>query len=361
MQDKCRTTACLEEGAFAGYRSVGKCEHPIEVVDKNTGVVHFVRCGSRLAARCGSCSQIAKKDYQKIVSAGFGEVDASQYCFFFLTLTAPSFGRTHTVVKIGRQPKKCRCGVVHDPRADAGLRGIPIDMDSYDYEGCCEWNYRLGKLWDSTRASLSANFPRASFVKVVEYQSRGALHTHCLVRIPLREGVVSVSGARKILDVARSTVTRTGLAWGEQGDCTPIRQIAEQDKFVRYMAKMLTYVTKDSDVLHHEIPPQAAQHYSRLDWTARHMHCDKCRHMERPCLSLCHRRWGARSSVMSKSRQAKNHRAWSSVRRMDLRQRRIEFAQKAARLGVAIEALAILSAAKRERQQTEDYSPVLIE
>jgi hypothetical protein len=323
--------------------------------------MHSVRCGSRLAARCSSCSQIAKKDYQKIVSAGFGEVDTSQYCFFFLTLTAPSFGKTHTVVKSGRQLKKCRCGVVHDPQADAGLRGIPIDMDSYDYEGCCGWNYRLGKLWDSTRASLSANFPEASFVKVVEYQSRGALHTHCIVRIPKSESIISDSGARKILDVARSTVTRTGLAWGKQGDCKPIRQIAEQDKFVRYMAKMLTYVTKDSDVLRHEIPSQAAEHYSRLDWTARHMRCDKCRHMERPCLSLCHRRWGARSSVMSKSRQAKNHRAWSKVRRMDLKQRRIEFARRAARLGVAIQVLAALVAAKDGEQHTDVLSPVLLE
>lgn len=346
MQDKCRTTACLKEDASHRYHTVGKCEHPIKVTDKSTGAIYSVRCGSRLAARCSSCSQIAKKDYQKIVSAGFGEVDSSKYRFFFLTLTAPSFGKTHTVVKIGRQPKRCRCGFVHNPIADVGLRGIPIDMNSYDYEGCCQWNYRLGKLWDSTRASLSANFPAASFVKVVEYQSRGALHTHCIVRIPKSENLVSDAGAQRILDVARSTVTRTGLCWGKQGDCKPIKQIDEQEKFVRYMAKMLTYVTKDSDVLSHEVSPQAIEHYRRLDWVARHMRCDKCQHMERPCLSLCHRRWGARSSVMSKSRNAKSHRAWASIRRMDLKQRRIEFAKEAARLGVALEVLAVVFAHK---------------
>lgn len=98
---------------------MGHCEHPITVVDDATGEIQSVRCGSRLKRVCKSCSALAKKDYQKLIQGGFTDVDTSKFVFYVLTLTAPSFGKTHFVPKVGRPLLRCACGRRHDPVSDA--------------------------------------------------------------------------------------------------------------------------------------------------------------------------------------------------------------------------------------------------
>jgi hypothetical protein len=296
---------------------------------------------------------LAKKDYQKLIAGGFLDVDPTEYRFFFLTLTAPSFGPTHRVPKGGRPPSRCACGALHDPVADADMKGVPIDPDTYDYDGCVTWNYHLGKLWDSTRASLSAVFPGASYAKVAEFQARGALHVHALIRLPValrvvyRTGGQLFTGCGAVLEVARSTVMRSGMRWGSQGDCRVIRRVGSRDKSVYYMAKMLTYVTKDASGTAKGVPVAARDHFDRLDKAARDMRCDRCAHWAGgPCGALPHRRWGARSSVLSRSRKAKTHLAWSSLRRMDLKARRAEFAKRAERLRIALGTFARMAASE---------------
>lgn len=106
------------------------------------GEVNTVRCGNRRPAVCPSCAKLARKDYQKLIASGFDDVDQQRYRFYFLTLTAPSFGAVHRVPKSDRtgEIRKCRCGKLHDPLKDAGLRGVPIDLDEYDYAGCVRFN-----------------------------------------------------------------------------------------------------------------------------------------------------------------------------------------------------------------------------
>ena len=344
------------------YRPVGPCEHPRSVVDDTTGEVFTVRCGSRLVRQCRSCSALAKKDYQKLIAGGFLDVDPRQFSFFFLTLTAPSFGATHRVPKVGRPVQRCQCGVMHDPVADSGLRGVPIDPDTYDYDGCVAWNYSLGRLWDATRASLSAMYPGTSYAKVVEFQARGALHLHALLRVPVALHITYTSargrftGCDALLEVARTTATRSGMRWGREGDCRTIRQVGRRDKSVYYMAKMLTYVTKDAEGDVGSLFAAARDHYRRLDTAARNMRCDGCLHLDEPCGALPHRRWGARSSVLSKSRESRTHLAWSALRRLDLRARRAEFARQAERLKVALDTFARLAAGGLG---AGGYSPVM--
>ncbi|MDU5231148.1 replication initiator [Actinomyces sp.] len=324
------------------YRSVGECEHPVWVISSESGEEVAVRCGSRLANRCESCSRLAVRDYQRLIGDGFTDVDSGEFRFFFLTLTAPSFGPTHSVPKPGRDLQRCRCGAFHDPVEDADLRGVCIDPNSYDFEGCCRWNYGLGDLWDSTRSRLCQRFPGLSYAKVSEYQARGALHVHVLVRIPLGVPLIygELTGAEALLEVARSSATRSGLRWGEQGDCKRIVQAEDRDRFVYYMAKVLAYVTKDvmDDCV--VVSAQAKVHYRLLDLAASRMRCDRCRDWNEPCGGLSHRRWGARSSVLSKSRESKSHLPWSRVRRLDLKARRREFARMAEALRVGVAELA---------------------
>jgi hypothetical protein len=91
--------------------------------------------------------------------------------------------------------RPCRCGVLHD-QEDAVL-GTPLDPDTYDYEAAVLWNAHAGHLWRrfstylrrevAKRAGLSQRrfreHARMSFAKVAEYQKRGAVHFHAVIRI----------------------------------------------------------------------------------------------------------------------------------------------------------------------------------
>ncbi|MFC8356614.1 replication initiator [Streptomyces cyaneofuscatus] len=96
--------------------------------------------------------------------------------------------------------RRCRCGVHHDEE-DAAL-GTPLDPDTYAYEAAVLWNAHTGPLWrrSSTylrrevakHAGLSQRafrqYARVSFAKVAEYQKRGAVHFHAVIRIDGPEG-----------------------------------------------------------------------------------------------------------------------------------------------------------------------------
>lgn len=91
--------------------------------------------------------------------------------------------------------RPCRCGVPHD-QEDAAL-GTPLDPDTYGYEAAVLWNAHAGPLWRrfstylrrevAKRAGLSQRrfreHARVSFAKVAEYQKRGAVHFHAVIRI----------------------------------------------------------------------------------------------------------------------------------------------------------------------------------
>ena len=110
----------------------------------------------------------------------------------FATFTAPSFGPVHNRPSSGRP---CRCGTHHDQ--DDDVLGSPLDPDTYDYEAAVLWNAHAGPLWRrfstylrrevAKRVGLSQRrfreHARVSFAKVAEYQKRGAVHFHAVIRI----------------------------------------------------------------------------------------------------------------------------------------------------------------------------------
>jgi hypothetical protein len=96
--------------------------------------------------------------------------------------------------------RDCRCGARHDD-SDPVL-GSPLDPDNYDYEAAVLWNAHAGALWRrfsiylrrevAKRAGLTQrefrDHARISFAKVAEYQKRGAVHFHAVIRLDGPEG-----------------------------------------------------------------------------------------------------------------------------------------------------------------------------
>ena len=130
----------------------------------------------------------------------------------FATFTAPSFGPVHARRMRGRTVLPCR------PRRDARVRvcphgrdiscprrhadddpvlGRPLCPDCYDYAAAVLFNAHAGELWrrfttylprhlarltGMTQKALRATM-RVRYVKVAEYQARGVVHYHAMIRL----------------------------------------------------------------------------------------------------------------------------------------------------------------------------------
>jgi hypothetical protein len=214
------------EREFAADRG---CSHPIQLqsrtdmIDLATGELaprygHApAECGNRREAVCPSCSAIYKRDARQLVRAGLAggkgipETVAAHPCVF-ATLTAPSFGPVHSRRMRGKTVLPCR------PRRDANARrcphgrdiscptrhgetdprlGRPMCPDCYDYTAAVLFNAYAADLWRRFVTYLPRQLARQlgvtqkylrslvrfRFVKVAEYQARGVVHFHAVVRL----------------------------------------------------------------------------------------------------------------------------------------------------------------------------------
>ena len=180
------------------------------------GVLH-VACGNRREAVCPACSQVYKRDARQLVRAGLAggkgipDSIAAHPCVF-ATLTAPSFGPVHSRRMRGKTVLPCH------PRRDANARrcrhgrdiscptrhveadprlGQPMCPDCYDYTAAVLFNVYAGDLWRRFITYLPRHLARLAgitqkafheqvrirFVKVAEYQARGVVHFHAVIRL----------------------------------------------------------------------------------------------------------------------------------------------------------------------------------
>ncbi|MFI1095043.1 replication initiator protein RepSA [Streptomyces sp. NPDC020917] len=279
-------------------RRTGGCSDPIHLVgstttlDPATGQVLYsydttgepggrlrVACGNRRASRCPACAWTYAGDtYQLILSGltgGKGVPDTvTDHPRVFATLTAPSFGPVHNRPTRGR----CRCGTAHSE--DAPELGTPLDPDSYDYAGAVLWNNHASDLWRyvtiylrrelAARAGITQQALReclrVSYGKVAEYQKRGAIHFHAVIRFDGPEGPDTAppawATAGLLEDALRAAAARASVAvpaagdepartlrWGTQLDVQPIgafgggEDLTEQ-AVASYVAK---YATKAAE------------------------------------------------------------------------------------------------------------------
>jgi hypothetical protein len=205
------------------------CSHPIQLrnrtdmIDMRTGELAplygtaTTACGNRREAVCPACSAVYKRDARQLVKAGLAggkgipETITAHPCVF-ATLTAPSFGPVHARRMRGKTVLPCR------PRRDAKTRrcphgrdiscptrhaetdprlGQPMCPDCYDYETAVLFNSFAAALWRRFTTYLPRHLARLlgitqkhlrslarlRFVKVAEYQARGVVHFHAVIRL----------------------------------------------------------------------------------------------------------------------------------------------------------------------------------
>ena len=186
--------------------------------DTEPGGVLRIPCGNRREHACPACSAVYKNDARQIIRSGLTggkgipETVAAHPCVF-ATLTAPGFGPVHTT-RTDRRGRKLPCR----PRRDASQRrcphgrdiscsrthhdddprlGQPMCPDCYDYTGHVLFNACGPDLWRRFVIYLPRQLARlvgitqkalrdqvsVRFVKVAEYQARGIVHYHAIIRL----------------------------------------------------------------------------------------------------------------------------------------------------------------------------------
>ncbi|WP_327580665.1 replication initiation protein [Nonomuraea sp. NBC_00507] len=277
------------------------------------GVI-YKACGNRRHTVCPACATTYQHDAYHLVRAGLvgGKTipdSVRTHPAVFATLTAPSFGLVHTRnVRHCTCRDKTRCTCRAAPchaRRDAptcphGIPlvcwqrhaagdeqlGRPLCADCYDHAHHVVWNHHAGELWRRTKQHAERHLNqlarqrglpkiRLSHGKAAEYQARGAVHFHILLRL---DGIdpdnpdaitappdgITTDDIIAAVTLAATTIAYTTdshptrldgwpIAWGGQHEIRPITLSASGDALddqavAAYLAK---YSTKGTEVTGH--------------------------------------------------------------------------------------------------------------
>ncbi|MGW5274212.1 replication initiator protein RepSA [Streptomyces sp. NPDC004044] len=251
-----------------------------------------VACGNRRASRCPSCAYTYAGDTYHLIRAGLAGDESKDiptavrdHPRVFATLTAPSFGPVHN----RPDRRACRCGTQH--AEDDSALGTALDPTTYDYAGTVLFNNHAGQLWQrfatrlrrelAARAGLSQrelkDVLRVSYGKVAEFQKRGAIHFHAVIRLDGPDGPDSPPPSWASVDlltdairaaVAHSytsiTVPAVGdqpcrpFQWGRQLDIRPIHAFGDgsditEQAVASYVAKYATKAAESTGSLDRRI------------------------------------------------------------------------------------------------------------
>jgi Replication initiator protein, pSAM2 len=297
----------------------GHCARPVRLVgqvdevDQGTGEVResfstddepdgilLKACGNRRSSRCPSCSEVYRADAWQLIAAGLRggkglPESVTNHPRLFVTFTAPSFGPVHARREQHGNPLPCRprdprarcahgkpvgCWRRHEPGEDT--LGTPLCAQCFDYEAAVLWNALAPELWRRTtiylrralarRAGMSgADFRRSvrlSYAKVAEYQQRGAVHFHAVIRLDgadldrfgpppapftaelLAEAVRDAAAAVAVTLPSTRRAPARAVGWGEQLDievieaATTAGEPLSAEAVAAYIAK---YATKSTE------------------------------------------------------------------------------------------------------------------
>jgi hypothetical protein len=309
-------------------------------------------CGNRRAAVCPGCAETYRRDAFHLLRAGLaggkGIPDTvAAHPVVFATFTAPSFGPVHSrPVRLhacaGKEHCRCKPEPCH-PRRDAGTcphgrpracyrrhspgdpcLGEPLCPDCYDYPAHVVWNAAATELWRRTKQDIERHLEqlacqrgyapvgeqelspvRVRHGKAAEYQARGAVHFHALLRldgtsaddpdaiVPPPPGITVAD----LEDAIRSTAASIGfttrphpdspdgqgwlIAWGEQLDVRPVGDSAAVTGLAvaSYLAK---YATKGTEATGHasaRLTPDTLRLYANPAGTHAERLVDACWHV----------------------------------------------------------------------------------
>jgi hypothetical protein len=310
-----------EQVAQTGY-----CAHPIRLAgrvdqldratqqratvyatDREPDATLLKACGNRRVSVCPSCSATYQADSFQLLAAGLRggkgvPETVGGHPRLFVTFTAPSFGKVHTRKAQGLQVFPChpyRQGQTcpHGRRAGCWQRhdqddprlGEPLCARCYQAAAQVLWNALAGRLWSRTTiylyralAQLAGvseadlrQLVRVSFAKVAEYQRRGAVHVHAIIRLDAATNCgcpacVAPPPAEFTAELLELAVRRAAEAvavtcpavdqdqgvtlvarWGEQLDVCHITEATDEgelsaEQVAGYVAK---YATKSTEAL----------------------------------------------------------------------------------------------------------------
>jgi hypothetical protein len=310
-----------EQVAATGY-----CHHPVrlrgrvEHADPQTGEVRTVystdpepdatllkACGNRRVSVCPSCSVTYRADQFQLLAAGLRggkgvPETVAAHPRLFVTFTAPSFGPVHTRKAQGllvfpchpyRQGQTCphgrRAGCWQRHDEDDPRLGEPLCARCYQAGAQVLWNALAGRLWSRTTIYLYRTLAqlagvsegelrrlvRISFAKVAEYQKRGAVHFHAIIRldaatdcgcpacvVPPPSGFTAEQLERAVRRAAAAVAVPCPMVdedqgvtlvarWGEQLDVRHITEAGDEgeltaEQVAGYVAK---YATKATEAL----------------------------------------------------------------------------------------------------------------
>jgi hypothetical protein len=265
------------------------------------GVI-YVPCGDRRASVCPACAETYRADTYHLIRTGLiggkGIPDTvATHPVIFATLTAPAFGPVHTRVvdsktgkvkpcRMRRSIERCPHGRVmacpHRHTEHSPCLGQPLCTQCYDYTGHAVWNAWASELWRRTTITTNRSLAklgkthgvklRLAFAKVAEYQARGLIHFHALLRLdaldpthpdtllPPPAGITAADLDQALTHAVATTRFTTPphpanpdgwtLTWGPQLDIRPVTFTgALTDTAVAgYLAK---YATKATEVTGH--------------------------------------------------------------------------------------------------------------
>jgi hypothetical protein len=199
--------------------------------------VIYKACGNRRHTVCPSCAETYRRDAYHVIRSGLAggkgvPETVATHPAVFATFTAPSFGEVHTRAishhictdraRCTCRPDPCHarrqlttcahgtpivCFTRHD-RTDPRL-GHPLCPGCYDYAAHVVWNNASGELWRRTKQAIERHLGqlarrrgvppvwvtdsngraravspvRVSHGKAAEFQARGAVHFHALLRL----------------------------------------------------------------------------------------------------------------------------------------------------------------------------------
>ena len=337
----------LTSGRFDAWSEalarVGNCSKPVRLhghsqrIDTTTGEilsayassseplgVTHVRCGNRRASECPSCSRLYAGDMFQLIRAGVAggktvPTSVAENPLVFATVTAPWFGRVHGRRHTGRRchptplngAVQCRhgrptsCHGAHPE--DVPELGQPLCPDCYDHASQVVWQWWAPDLWRRFTIALrrlvakTLNVPASrlgehatvQYAKVAEYQLRGVVHFHALVRLdgpktpdgfapaPSRIDARRLAGlVRQAAASVRLTVPGVDdedlarvLVFGRQLDARPVtttRRTDDPDRALTpeqvagYLAKYATKSATDTGATDNP-------HHQSLRATARHL------------------------------------------------------------------------------------------
>ncbi|WJY40036.1 replication initiator protein RepSA [Streptomyces sp. P9-2B-2] len=316
-----RTGGCSDPIHLTGWtltkdRASGETLHHYSTAAEPGGRLRLA-CGNRRASRCPACAWTYAGDTYHLIRAGLAgdgrrDIPATvrDHPRVFTTLTAPSFGAVHNRPDRGA----CRCGTQH--RTDDPALGTALDPETYDYAAAVLFNNHAGDLWQrfttrlrrelATRAGLTQRelkeSARLSYGKVAEFQKRGALHFHAVIRIDGPDGpgtpppswasvdlltdAIHAAAAHSYTSVTASAAgdqpART-FRWGTQLDVQPVKAFGDgsditEQAVASYVAK---YATKAA-----EITGTLDRRIGELTELDHHQVPDHTRHLITACKTL---------------------------------------------------------------------------